>query len=201
MEIISRQLNNIFHNDDKLLFFDEIVKVNLNFLCYITLKMNMTKQDKKIKMMNQDFQNSTVTLHAMPFWCVANPLSDPFGDPVLDKIDSARTAKLLAEAKKEGLIEAIGFHDDDLVPWDPEHPQDDLDPKSRTDTKLREIKEILDDARGLMNSAVCSLHGNRLFRNGGLCNPDPEIRRLAVLETAMRAANSFAGTDAELLES
>ena len=143
--------------------------------------------------MHHDFENAVVSLRSMPFWCVANPLSDPFGGPVLDKIDPARTAELLAEAKKDGLIEATGFHDDDLVPWDPEHPEDDLDPKSETYAKLREIKEILDDAGVLMNSAVCSLHGNRLFRNGGLCNPDPEIRRLAVLKVrrALRLGQFF----------
>ena len=111
------------------------------------------------------FDSDCVNMRSMPFWCVANPLSDPFGGPVLEKIDSAQTARLLAEAKKEGQIEATGFHDDDLVPWDPEHPEDDLDPKSAVYAKLHEIKDILDQAGVVMNSAVCSLHGNRIFRN------------------------------------
>lgn len=138
-------------------------------------------------------ENSTVTLRSMPFWCVANPLSDPFGGPVLEKIDPCDTARLLAEAKKEGWIEGTGFHDDDLIPWDPENPEDDLDPKSSASAKLCEIKEILDQAGIVMNSAVCSLHGNKLFRNGGLCNPDPEIRKLAVLKVrrALRLGHFF----------
>ena len=130
--------------------------------------------------MSSTFDNAVVSLRSMPFWCVANPLSDPFGGPVLEKIDSVQTARLLARAKEEGLIEASAFHDDDLVPWSPEHLEDDLDTGSEVFAKLREIKKVLDDAGVTINSAVCSLHGNRIFRNGGLCNPDPEIRRLAI---------------------
>ncbi|MBP5300497.1 MAG: hypothetical protein J6Y80_03735 [Victivallales bacterium] len=137
--------------------------------------------------------NSCVTLRSMPFWCVGNPLSDPFGGPVLPKIDSLEVAKLLAEAKQQGLIEATAFHDDDLVPWDPEHLEDDLDPASPAYAKLHAIKEILDKAGVVFNSAVCSLHGNPLFHNGGLCNPDPEIRRLAVQKVyrALRMGQFF----------
>ena len=73
---------------------------------------------------------SIVTVRSMPFWCVGNPLSDPFGGPVLPKIDSLEVAKLIAEGKQQGLIDATAFHDDDLVPWDPNHLEDDLDPAS-----------------------------------------------------------------------
>ena len=33
-----------------------------------------------------------------------------------------------------------------------------------------------------VNTATCSLHGNTLFRNGGLTNPDPKLRDLARLK-------------------
>jgi xylose isomerase len=116
----------------------------------------------------------------MPFWCVGNPLSDPFGGSVLPKIDSLDVAKLLAEAAANRLIEATSFHDDDLVPWDPARPEDDLDRSSATYKKLRQIKTILDDAGLEINTATCSLHGNTLFRNGGLTNPDRKIRAIAI---------------------
>ena len=122
---------------------------------------------------------SCVTMRSMPFWCVGNPLSDPFGGSVMQKIDSTEVAVLLAEAAKEGLIEATSFHDDDLVPWDPANLEDDLDAKSATYKKLRVLKKTLDSAGIKVNAATCSLHGHPLFRDGGLCNPDAKIRALA----------------------
>ena len=138
---------------------------------------------------DQDF----ITMRSMPFWCVANPLPDPFGGRVLEPISSVDTAKLIAWGARQGYLEATGFHDDDLVDWNPDTPEDDLDPAGRTYATLREIKEILDEAGVVMNSAVCNLHGNKIFRNGGLCNPDPEIRRLARLkvERTLRIGNFF----------
>jgi xylose isomerase len=97
----------------------------------------------------------------------------------LPNIDSLETAEILAEAAREGLIEATGFHDDDLVPWDPKNPEDDLDPKSETYIKLRKIKKVLQEAGLKVNTATCSLHGNKIFREGGLTNPNPRIRALA----------------------
>lgn len=136
-----------------------------------------------------------VTMRSMPFWCVANPLADPFGGDVQPKPDSLETAKLLARAKKEGLIDATAFHDDDLVPWDPENPEDDLDPKSETYKKLHAIRDVLRKAGVKCNSIPCSLHGNKIFRAGGLTNPDPKIRELAKkkVERALRIGN-FMGT-------
>ena len=120
-----------------------------------------------------------VNARSMPFWCVANPLGDPFGGPVQPKIDSVEVAELLAEAKTAGLIEMTSFHDDDLVPWDPENPEDDLDPKSEVYAKLVAIRKILRKAGVKVNVATWSLHGYPIFRAGGLCNPDPKIRALA----------------------
>ena len=130
----------------------------------------------------KEFTHPTVSARSMPFWCVNNPLSDPFGGPVLDRIDSLQTARLIAEAGKAGLIEATAYHDDDLIPWDPENPEDDLDPKSAAYDRIHEIKSILDEAGVSVNSSICSLHGHPMFRDGGLCNPSPEIRRLARLK-------------------
>ena len=132
-----------------------------------------------------------VNARSMPFWCVANPLGDPFGGPVQEKPDSLDVAKMLAKACKEGLIEMTSTHDDDLVPWDPAHPEDDLDPKSEVYKKLREIKKILRDGGLKVNMVTCSLHGNKLFRAGGLTNPDPKIRALAAkkVERTLRIGN------------
>lgn len=140
-----------------------------------------------------DYNKSCVTKRSMPFWCVGSPLSDPFGGAVLDRISSVEVARLLAWGANAGFLEATAFHDDDLVPWDPSNPEDDLDPQSQTSQTLREIKRILDEAGIEVNSAVCSLHGNKIFRNGGLCNPDPEIRRLARLkvERTIRIGHFF----------
>ncbi|MGI5868309.1 MAG: TIM barrel protein [Kiritimatiellia bacterium] len=127
----------------------------------------------------KNYNKGCVTHRSMPFWCVANPLADPFGGPVMERLDPVEIARLIAEAAEAGLVEMTAFHDDDLVPWDPKNLEDDLDPKSAACQKLREIKAILDAAGVGVNTATCSLHGNPLFRNGGLCNPDPKIRRLA----------------------
>lgn len=140
-----------------------------------------------------DFNQGCVSYRSMPFWCVGSPLSDPFGGAVLSRFDSLEIAKIIAWAGREGYIEATSYHDDDLVPWDPEHPEDDLDPSSSAGRKLREIKAVLDDAGVKVHASICSLHGNRLFRDGGLCNPDPAIRRLAAqkVERTLRIGQFF----------
>ncbi len=55
------------------------------------------------------FQHAVVSRRSMPFWCVANPLSDPFGGAVLENPDSLDTARLIADAAREGLIEDTAF--------------------------------------------------------------------------------------------
>ncbi|HEY9593608.1 MAG TPA: TIM barrel protein [Spirochaetia bacterium] len=116
---------------------------------------------------------------SMPFWCVANPVGDPFGPSVMDHISSLEAADLLCKAKQEKLIDFTSAHDDDLVAWDPHNLEDDLDPDSPASKTLRQIKEKLDAAELKFVMATCSLHGNPVFRNGGLTNPNPEIRLLA----------------------
>lgn len=134
-----------------------------------------------------------VTVRSMPFWCVGNPLGDPFGGKVLGSIDSLETCAIICDAAREGLIEATSFHDDDLVPWNPKAPEDDLDKTSDAYKKLQKIKGLLAAAGLSVNTATCSLHGDTLFRNGGLTNPDPEIRRLARLkvERTLRIGHLF----------
>jgi xylose isomerase len=130
-------------------------------------------------MKKKTYDRGPVTMRSMPFWCVGNPLGDPFGSKVLPGISSVEVAKILAWGAGEGLIEATSFHDDDLVPWDAARPEDDLDRKSGVAATLRTIKKILDDAGLAVNTATCNLHGNSVFRNGGLTNPDPRIRAMA----------------------
>jgi xylose isomerase len=139
------------------------------------------------------FNVGPATLRSMPFWCVGNPLGDPFGGIVLPRISSVEVAEVLAWAAGEGLIEATSFHDDDLVHYNPEDPEDDLDPRSQTSQTLKEIKEILDGAGLKINTATCSLHVMTMFRDGGLTNPDPKIRAIAKkkVERTLRIGAKF----------
>ena len=107
------------------------------------------------------------------------PIGDDDDSHLGDFIEDGTILLPIDSATGEGLIEATSFHDDDLVPWDPARPNDDLDPKSETYTKLRAIKKTLDRAGLAVNTATCSLHGNAIFRKGGLTNPDPKLRALA----------------------
>jgi len=132
--------------------------------------------------MARSFDLGPVTLRSMPFWCVGNPLADPFGGAVLGKIDSEKVCEIICWAAKQNLVEATSFHDDDLVPWDPAKPDDDLDKRSKTYATLQQIRKMLDRAGVAVNTATCSLHGSPIFRRGGLTNPDAKIRDLARLK-------------------
>ena len=116
---------------------------------------------------------------SMPFWCVGNPVGDPFGPAVMDRITSLEVADLLCKARTEKLIDFTSAHDDDLVAWDPKHLEDDQDPSSPASQMLRALKAKLDAVELPVAMVTCSLHGNPVFRNGGLTNPNPEIRLLA----------------------
>ncbi len=144
-------------------------------------------------MKRKAYNQGPVTIRSMPFWCVGNPLADPFGSKVLPGISSIEVAKILCWAAGEGLIEATSFHDDDLVPWDPKKPNDDLDKNSETYATMKTIKAMLDKAGISVNTATCSLHGSPIFRNGGLTNPDPKIRALArsKVERTIRIGHFF----------
>ncbi len=130
---------------------------------------------------------------SMPFWCVANPVGDPFGPAVMDRMSSVEICDLLCKARGEKLIDFTSAHDDDLVAWDPHHLEDDLDPSSPASQTLRTIKEKMDAAELKMAMVTCSLHNNVVFRNGGLTNPNPEIRLLAARKVmrTIRIGNFF----------
>jgi len=130
------------------------------------------------------YNTGPVTARSVPFWTVGNPLGDPFGPGVLGSLTSLQVCELICQAADDGLIERTGFHDDDLVPWDPKRPEDDLVPKSETYETLRQIKCMLEEHGVLVNTATCNLHSDPLFRRGGLANPDKKIRNLANLKVA-----------------
>lgn len=123
---------------------------------------------------------------SMPFWCVGNPVGDPFGPSVMDKLTSLEVCDILCRARSEHLIDYTAAHDDDLVAWDPKRLEDDLDPSSPASQTLRALKEKLDAAELPVIMVTCGLHGNPVFRNGGLANPSAEVRLLAARKV-MRA--------------
>ncbi len=130
---------------------------------------------------------------SMPFWCVGNPVSDPFGAPVMDSVTSLEVCAALCRAREQGLIDYTSAHDDDLVSWNPGAPQDDLDGNSETSKTLKAMKAMMDKSGLVMKMVTCSLHGNTVFRNGGLTNPDPDIRALAAQKVmrTLRIGNFF----------
>jgi xylose isomerase len=123
---------------------------------------------------------------SMPYWCVANPVGDPFGGHVLDRIDSVVVTDILCDAKKKELIDYTSAHDDDLVEWDPENEMDDTQDGSTARKTLGTIRGKLEKYGLGFKMITCDLHGNPVFRNGGLTNPDPRIRLLAA-KKVMRA--------------
>ena len=48
-----------------------------------------------------------VAARSMPFWCVANPLGDPFGGPVQEKPGSVEVAKML-NVRKDRIVAVRG---------------------------------------------------------------------------------------------
>lgn len=133
---------------------------------------------------------------SMPFWCVGNTVGDPFGPGVMDSVTPSEVCDILCDAKAKGLIDFTSTHDDNLVDWDPNNPEDDLDKNSETYKTLRMMKKKMDAVGLTMKMVTCSLHGNPVFRNGGLTNPDPEIRVLAA-QKVMRTIRigDFFGAD------
>jgi xylose isomerase len=123
---------------------------------------------------------------SMPYWCVANPVGDPFGPHVLDRIDSVAVTDILCGAARDTLIDYTAAHDDDLVAWDPAHPEDDREGGSRASAVLHSIRDKLGEAGLTFKMITCDLHSNPVFRNGGLTNPDPRVRLLAA-KKVMRA--------------
>jgi xylose isomerase len=111
----------------------------------------------------------------------------------MDGVSSVEVCATLCQARDEGLIDYTSAHDDDLVEWIPSTPHDDLDSSSKTSKTLREIKAMMDKSKLSMKMVTCSLHGNSVFRNGGLTNPDADIRALAAQKVmrTIRIGNFF----------
>lgn len=132
---------------------------------------------------------------SMPFWCVGNPVGDPFGPGVLSKVTPLETAGILANAGKKGLIHYTAAHDCDLVKWNPDNPEDDTDTASDTYRQLKEIKVILKSGGVQFKMGSAALHPDPVFRNGGIANPDPRIRALAAqkIMRALRIINFLGG--------
>ncbi len=130
---------------------------------------------------------------SMPVWCVRSTVADPFGGPVMDEVTPLEAMDILCDAKAKGLIDFTATHDDDIVDWNPESPMDDQDPNSETYKTIHALKEKMDKVGLKMKMVTCSLHGNQVFRNGGLTNPDPEIRALAAQKVmrTLRIGNFF----------
>ena len=101
---------------------------------------------------------------SMPYWCVANPVGDPFGPHVMDRIDSVQITDILCNARKSGLIDFTSAHDDDLVEWGPNDENDDKNSSSETYKKLKTIKEKLATAGLGFTMITCGLHGDPVFR-------------------------------------
>ncbi len=133
---------------------------------------------------------------SMPYWCVANPVGDPFGPAVMDRVTSIEVTDILCDAKKDRLIDFTSAHDDDLIPWDPYNEFDDSQSNSETYKILNTINERLKKAELKFKMVTCGLHGNPVFRNGGITNPDPRIRLLAAKKVmrALRIGN-FLGAE------
>ncbi len=133
---------------------------------------------------------------SMPFWCVGNPVGDPFGPAVLDTISPLETADIISQAGADGLVNYTAAHDDDLVSWDPRSPEDDQNSESVTSKSLKAIKTKLERGGIHFKMIGCALHVDPVFRNGGIANPDPRIRALAA-QKIMRALRigSFLGAE------
>jgi xylose isomerase len=111
----------------------------------------------------------------------------------MDRISSLEVCDLLCKARQEKLIDFTAAHDDDLVAWNTKSLEDDQDPASETSRTLRALKEKMDAVELQMKMVTCSLHGNPVFRNGGLTNPNPEVRLLAARKVmrTLRIGNFF----------
>jgi xylose isomerase len=129
----------------------------------------------------------------MPFWPIQYSGVDPFGGPILESIDSLETANLICWGAEQGLLEQTSAHDDDLVPWDPVHPDDDLDEKGPVHERIMAIRQKLDQFGVNFHAITCSLHGHPMFRRGGLTNPNEHVREAAKLKVrrTMRIGNKL----------
>ncbi len=113
-------------------------------------------------------------------WTVRYDGKDPFGGPVLQNFSAIEGVELLAEAYEAGIINYFSAHDDDLLDWDPNDPEDYLKPQSKIHEEIAKIKKIMDTKKMPMYMATCSLHGHPIFAAGGFTNRNPLVRELAI---------------------
>ncbi len=140
---------------------------------------NHNNHNNRMKAKRLMFNVGPVTQRSMPYWPLQNPGADPFGGPIYGPTGSMATTDILCWAAGEGLIERTTAHDDDLVPWDPDNLEDDIDQDGPVYKHIMEIKAKLDAAGLEFHAITCNLHSHPMFRRGGLTNPTPEIRELA----------------------
>ncbi|MFA5022603.1 MAG: hypothetical protein WC508_06035 [Patescibacteria group bacterium] len=126
-----------------------------------------------------EYNVGCVTRRSIPLWPLLTLLADMFGMAVLKSRSVLEAIETVIWAANEGLIEATGAHDCDLVPWDPDNPEDDLNEQGPVHQLLIEIREKLQGANVAFHTMTCNLHAHPLFRKGGLTNPDKKIRDLA----------------------
>jgi xylose isomerase len=120
-------------------------------------------------------------------WTILYSGADAFGGAILKLMDAMWALGILCWAKKEGLIDFFSAHDDDLVPWDTDDPEDYLNPENPIHEKLKALKEKADSVGLWMYMITCNLHSHSIFAAGGFTNRDPRIRLLA-RKKALRAA-------------
>lgn len=128
------------------------------------------------------YNKGPVTQRCIPLWTIRDSLSDLLGDPIFDPLTALKAVEICCEAGQRGLIELTSAYDDDLVPWDPEKPDDDLYSASLTHNTLAAIHDTLKEAGVGFHAITCNLHAHPIFKHGGLSNPSSHIQRLAELK-------------------
>lgn len=120
-----------------------------------------------------------VSMRVWPYWTGEYMGADQFGPPILRPVDSLLMTDLICGAVEAGLVEAASAHDDDLVNWNPDEPEDDLKENGPVAERILTIRQKLDAGDAGFHMITCCLHGHPMFRRGGLTNPDPKIRAFA----------------------
>lgn len=149
---------------------------------YQQIKIDQKNQEERNTMAPMLYNTGPVTQRSMPLWPLLTLLADMFGKAVLEPRTALEAINIACWAAKEGLIELTGAHDNDLVPWDPERPRDDLAEHGHVHQTLVEIKERMREAGLGFHTMTCDLHSPPDFRGGGLTNHDPKLRELAKLK-------------------
>ena len=118
-------------------------------------------------------------------WTVANPGSDPFGEPVRPPLDPVTSVHKLAELGAYG----VNFHDNDLVPFD-------ASPAER-DRIVHDFQQALQATGLVVPMATTNLFKHPVFRDGAFTASDAAVRAFAVQKT-LRAIDLGAEVGAKL---